>query len=154
MTQPTKLLPNLYAFNVPMDAMKFTIDMGYIIWKTVDKSNWVTDKEIEADARRFLRTGKSRFGGAEEGMKYLTGGMPLPPGNWSIICCSKTATEEDAAKVVERDFFDEDWEDKKGYIHYEDGRLICDSTIDSLRSLLRSKNCDPSLNWLILKLEQ
>lgn len=76
----------------------------------------------------------------------------LPPGNWSIICCSATATEEDAAKVVK--WFETEWEPRT-WRDYEKGEwdYNIDTATESLASLIRSRGLDDKLNWLFLKLD-
>lgn len=93
---------------VPEDAKDFIIDMGYLIFKIMDiRAKWTTDKEIEEDVRRFLRTGKSKFDNmtqnqlTELGNMWVTTGIPLPDRKLSIVGLSRDLTEEQWDPIVE-----------------------------------------------------
>lgn len=155
----TQLTEQIYAIEVPEDADNFVIDMGYLIWKIVDKSDWVTDKQIEEDVVRFLTTGKSKFSDLDTGIKRLTGGIPLPPGNYSFLFCSLNCTEEQAASVVESEelFINGRSQGVLHAVYYNNGKVLADvcewynSAKDSLQSLLRSKGLNPELNYCLIK---
>lgn len=61
----------------------------------------------------------------------------LPPGNWEYLCTTNVATEEQASRVVMK-------EDHFAYWNYEgdfvDQVPSCKTALESLRSLLKSKN--------------
>src|SRR5262245_52738308 len=94
-----------WAIEVPEGARKFVLDMGYLIFEVPDYKGggWVTDKEIEDDVRRFLRTGKSRFSGDSSNLPptHKRTGIQIPPGNWQYVCTLKDATEEQAREIVD-----------------------------------------------------
>lgn len=77
---------------------------------------------------------------------------PLPPGAWRFLFTTKTATEEDARKVVEKD--------NRGYKYYWDDKGFVPrgfnsrykTALESLHSLLRSKGLDDRNYALIEKL--
>lgn len=116
MTQLHELLPGIYALEVPMDA---------------------------SDIQVYGTVHRPGIAFAQVGF-YFRRGWEIPPGNWSIICCSATATEEEAGKVVEPlEFFN--------YKNYADD-WECKTATESLASLIRSKGLDDKLNLLFLKL--
>jgi len=94
----TELTNNHFAVEVPEGAINIIIDMGYIIWKAPNYKNWVNNDILSDYGKlsKYLQTHK-------EEDDYKTGGMPLPPGNWQIVCTSKEATEAIAAQIVEKD---------------------------------------------------
>lgn len=62
----------------------------------------------------------------------------LPPGSYTFLFCTSSATEEQAASVVEMVKL-------RGNVRYTDYTreyMWCETAIDSLRSLLRSKGCE------------
>lgn len=78
----------------------------------------------------------------------------LPPGEFKIVVFNtKTATEEDARKVVE--------EDKRGFKHYWNDKGFVPrgfnsrykTALESLHSLLRSKSLDPKNNYALIEKE-
>jgi hypothetical protein len=78
---------------------------------------------------------------------YKTGGLPLPPGDWQIVCMSKKATEEQAKQIVE-----EHWQrDNLRYTDYTREFMWHETALLSLNSLLTTKGCDTNKNWLIIK---
>lgn len=140
MIQPIHLIDLIYAVEVPDNAEKFIIDMGYLIFKVPNYANWCNDS-IMADPARLIKYVETHK--AEN--DYKTGGMPLP-GNWQFICTSKECSEEQAKNIVE------DGEaGYKGYNTLEDNVLFWREAIDSLNSLLQSKGCDVNNNYAILK---
>lgn len=146
-------IENLFAVEVPGDAKDFVIDMGYLIFKIMDMDpkKWVTDKEIEQDVRRFLRTGKSRFDNMKEESMWLTTGIPVPPGSYEILCTTKPNNEEEAEKIVS--WFE--LEGEKGYRDYLWGRELrypFKHASSSLLSLLRANGLNPeNKNYLLIK---
>lgn len=73
---------------------------------------------------------------------------PLPPGTWQFLFTTKTATEEGARKVVEQYTL-------RGNIRYTDYAyeyMWCETALDSLRSLLRSKGLDEKNNYAIIEM--
>jgi hypothetical protein len=86
---------------------------------------------------------------------FSRGVRTLPDGNWSIICCSATATEEEAGKVVHRELKPNSWT-KWRYQNYEWNwglPQFFDTATESLASLIRGRGLDDKLNWLFLKLD-
>lgn len=82
---------------------------------------------------------------------YLNGELRfihLPPGTWRFLFATKTATEEDASKVVRELPVGARYENYNGDypIWYHTGR-------ESLRSLLRSKGLDDKNNYAIIEKE-
>jgi hypothetical protein len=85
--------------------------------------------------------------------------IDLPPGTWEIVCTSKNVTEEQASEIVDSS----QWYFPVKHTRYVDYAFPFDrefkqrwsegfgKAIDSLRSLLASKECDLNNNWLILK---
>lgn len=69
---------------------------------------------------------------------------------WPVfLFTTKTATEEDARKVVEHDDFIGGYKDyDTDRFHHEDPFI---KATDSLDSLLRSKNCDPNKNYALIE---
>lgn len=141
-------IDNILLVEVPGDAEKFVVDMGYLIWKTVDKSDWITDKDLAEDLHRFLKTGKSRFDGADAGIKRLTDGAMLPAGNWIFIATTDYVNAEMAAKIVEKQ--------RDGYKEYEvDGPMKNVPhfyAVDSYQSWLRANKIPSDKRFAILKL--
>lgn len=77
----------------------------------------------------------------------------LPPGNWSILFPYPGCTEQQAAEVVERHLYPMTndimgWED---YSVEGQGFELFDNPVQSLFSLLRSKNLDTSKNYLLIQ---
>lgn len=109
--------------------------------ETLPPGNYGEGLIIEVDGKYYLNLID------EEGV-MLAGTKPLPPGSWRFLFTTKTATEEDARKVVER------WEDLKDrpYVGYEPGKLtVCWNALQSLRSLLRSKKLDDNNNYALIE---
>ena len=76
--------------------------------------------------------------------------VDLPPGNWQIICTSKTFEAWHALDILE--WFE--LVNKCGFRDYsypDDLRYPFENHIDSLNSLITSKGCDLNKNYLILK---
>lgn len=106
--------------------------------------------EMPADAQPYILDSAN---GKEQGLFYKQPGnssppwIVLPPGNYSFICASLTATEEEAANIVTK-------EDHFAYWNYEgpfvDQVPSCRTALESLHSLLRSKGLNPELNYAIL----
>lgn len=115
-----QLLPDIICYNVPID-----FDEGEI---------------FEIDGKKYIN------GITSEGKMYA-GTVPLPPGSYVYICCSLTASEEDAAKVVETDGYN--FKDYTGDPLWD--TLFYYTASESLASLLKSHNLDPSKNWAIIK---
>lgn len=73
--------------------------------------------------------------------------VPLPPGNWKILCTTKEATWLQAAGIV--DHF------RGGFVNYESNlvpKVAAYSTpFVSLRSLITSKGLDGNKNYCLLK---
>lgn len=141
MTQPTHLLDQVFAIEVPEGSINFTVDMGYLIYKVPNYANWCTDAILSDYGRlsKYLETHSAD-------KDYKTGGIPLP-GNWQIICSSKECTEEQAKGVVEEYSI-------RGHKRFEDYSIEFmwqETALDSLRSLLTSKGLDPNKNYIILK---
>ena len=98
------LINEYWVVEIPEDAKELVIDMGYLIFKIMDMDpkKWTTDAEIEKDAKRFLKTGKSKFSElSEDYSMWITSGIPLTPGNWKLIGISDEMSEEQAARIVE-----------------------------------------------------
>lgn len=87
----------------------------------------------------------------------------LPPGNYTIICTSLNASEEDAAKVVKSHYsrsasFNpivghyQSTKSQTTYMDYINGFCTCKTATESLSSLLRSLNLTEP-NYLIIKKE-
>lgn len=129
----TQLMENIFAIEVPVDGFDFEILRTY------------------RNELRYLIKGSEN---------PLTGGekieaLPLPPGNYSFICASLTATEEEAAKIVVRVKYynrENDYEAKNAFENYEHPATSVHLTAKgSLHSLLRSKGLNPELNYAILR---
>lgn len=123
MTQLHELLPGIYALEVPMDA---------------------------SDIQVYGTVHRPGIAFAQVGF-YFRRGWEMPPGNWSIICCSATATEEEAGKVIAFDMYEDIGILAANYMN--DGTGDCKTRLASLASLIRSRGLDPEKNWLILKLD-
>ena len=88
----------------------------------------------------------------------LTAMINLPPGNWQYLFTSKSASEEDAKKVVKLS----EWYFPARHIRYVDYAHPYDTenkqswnigfttALDSFRSLLRSNGLDENNNFSIL----
>lgn len=77
------------------------------------------------------------------------GFIALPPGNWEIICTTKECTEDQAKCIVEHDAFIDGYKDyDTDRFHHEDPFI---KALDSLRSLLVARRCDPNKNYVIIK---
>lgn len=84
---------------------------------------------------------------------------PLPPGTWRFLFTTKTATEEDARKVVRSS----EWHFPEKHARYVDYKFPFDrenkqrwgegfgSAIESLHSLLRSKGLDENKNYALIE---
>lgn len=120
----TILLPNIIAIEVPKDVTNTSI----FVMNNIPVLQFISEKE---DSFSMSQT-------------------ELPPGDYTIICTSDNATEEDAAKVVKLTTvgkFD-------GYMNYENfnSTVLFDLPTHSLSSLLRSHGLEPGeKNYLILK---
>lgn len=138
-----ELRNNYWAVEVPDGAINFIIDMGYIIWKSPNYKNWCNDTILSDYDKlsKYLETHK-----AED--DYKTGGLPLPPGAWEIVCTSKEVTHEQVWMIVES-------VDSEGrglqYINYANGIYVFSNAKSSFRTLLTQKGCDLKNNYLILK---
>lgn len=84
----------------------------------------------------------------------------LPPGSYTFLCASLSATEEQARGIVDW-YADEDYSDYDSYgeiikfnvyTDYVDGDQF-KTALESLQSLLKSLGLDPSLNYALLKIE-
>jgi hypothetical protein len=142
-----ELRDNYWAVEVPQGAINIIIDMGYIIWKEPNYKNWCTDAILSDYGKlsKYLETHK-----AED--DYKTGGMPLPPGTWQIVCPSKWVSEEQARQIIEQQVGGGMFKDYQlTGSHAKYGTYILPYASKSLASLLTSKGCDTKLNWLILK---
>lgn len=117
----------------------------------------ITDKvfaaEVPDDASNF------RFGKSERlkyklfystTLDYFAGSqfIELPPGTWRFLFTTKSATEEDARKVVRELPVGARYENYAGDypVWYHTGK-------ESLRSLLRSKGLDPNKNHALIEKE-
>lgn len=71
---------------------------------------------------------------------------PLPPGTWRFLSTTKTATEEDARKVVRELPVGARWMNYSG-----DYPVWCHTGKESLHSLLRSKGLDDKNNYALIE---
>jgi hypothetical protein len=135
--------------DVPEDAQNFICDMGYLIFKVMnmDKDAWVTEKEIERDAIRFITTGKSKFDNMKSPSMWKTTGVPLPPGNWEFIATTATLTEAQARELVEGS---EPYKRIWIYKDYLNGKALY-SALESFASLLAANGLVG--HYAILKLK-
>jgi len=140
-----ELRGNYWAFEVPADAWvlkpenyrtDFVINMGYIIYPVAGKKKWLSlpgAPGLKLPGLDYNETKKSA--------------IKLPPGIWEIVCTSKSATEEQAREIAERN--GEGWIDyDKDHFHHD---IPYPEAVDAFSSLLTSKGCDLNKNWLILK---
>lgn len=93
---------------------------------------------------------------------------PLPPGTWRFLFTTKTATEEDARRVVKTIHIEEapspyndfaggwrfgyvDYENRGEFSGYQGDAGSFGKSIDSLNSLLRSKGLDDKKNFALIE---
>lgn len=69
----------------------------------------------------------------------------LPPGQWEFLSLLKDVTEEQAARIVDRE---DGYDAYKEY--YKDGNFVNIKAIHSLSSLMMDNNIDSSKSWAIL----
>lgn len=78
--------------------------------------------------------------------------VDLPAGTWQIVCTSKEVTEEQAMQIVEQQkgggMF-KDYQMRGSIAQY--GTYMIQLAVESLHSLLISKECDLNKTYLILK---
>lgn len=130
MTQPIHLIGEYYAVEVP--SMAFGPDINN--YGDESELMYMLSMEDIADEPEFEET-------------LIT--KKLPPGNWQIICTSKECTEEQAKGIVEYDAFTDGYKDyDTDRFHHEDPFI---KALDSLRSLLITRGCDPNKNYVIIK---
>lgn len=72
---------------------------------------------------------------------------PLPTGTWHFLFATKTATEEQARKVVDR--YGKGWKDYN--MHHVHKHIPYELAIDSLETLLRSKGLDDNKNYALIE---
>lgn len=72
--------------------------------------------------------------------------IPLPQGNWQIICTTKEITEEQAKGIVRELPVGQRWHNYNG-----DYPVWWHTAKESLRSLVTSKGFNPESNYLIIK---
>lgn len=89
---------------------------------------------IEVDGKYYLNL-------IDENGEMLAGTKPLPPGSWRFLFATKTATEEDARKVVESLYVGFATVYKNYRIEITGGDFYW-KALESLHSLLRSKGLD------------
>lgn len=80
--------------------------------------------------------------------------IPLPPGSYTFLFLSGSASEEDAKGVVEIDenCSESDWYKYKSYSHEGDWPLSL--AVNSLNSALVAAGCDSKKNYAIIKKEK
>lgn len=122
----TQLTDKLYAVEVPDDAT----DVGW-------RAGQFTCKQLHT------KPGEYHWIVDADDLMHDIGGT------WAFLFTTKTATEEDARKVVA-------WIEIAGKIGYYDYMnpepyRYLESWEESLRSLLRSKNLDPKNNYAIIE---
>lgn len=77
------------------------------------------------------------------------GAIDLPPGSYEILFTTKDCTEEQAGKAVAWDLYEDVGVLAANYENDKSGdKKTC---LESLQSLLRSKNLDPNKNYLLLR---
>ena len=122
MTQPIHLIGDVYAVEVPEGATGFEID------NPLSPGDLVYYKG--------------------EPCIYNFRKITLPPGSWQLIGTTKEVTEDVAKGIVER----VDMGFKDVYLSYaKGGSFDFDTALDSLRSLLASKNLDTNNNWVLVR---
>lgn len=137
----TELLPNIFAIEVPVKSYRHE----YIhVYYGEEILRWYINPEPPP-----MNEDDDILDLIDKPINDKWDAVNLPPGNYSFICASLTATEEEAAKIVEPGL-------GSGYADYEiDPELkYCDSFIkatDALLSILRSKGLNPELNYAILQ---
>lgn len=82
----------------------------------------------------------------------------LPPGQWEFICTSSGASEEQADKIVEKDYFfdiedadlvGDEYESEQCWKNYHDGPMHSWTALASLKTLLSSKGLEG--NYALIK---
>jgi hypothetical protein len=118
---PTLLINNVYAVEVPEGADNIRV------------SQLIGTPKLFADIPGYLYAAK------------------LPPGSWKLIGTIKEVTEDVAKGIVERTHaggFGRSGEEFKNYIKPSP---VCFTALDSLNSLLASKNLDTNKNWVMVR---
>lgn len=138
----TKLTDNIFAYSLP-------------------NGNYGEGLIIEVDGKHYLNM-------IDDNGEMLAGTKPLPPGNYRFLFTTKTATEEDARKVVETIHIEEgpspgndfaggwdtgyvDYENRGEFAGYQGDAGVFRKAIESLHSLLRSKGLDDKNNFAIIE---